>query len=72
MKLFDLLIEAQYSKEKIGALNKANMGIEQTRYLFRLAYNLRLININAYELSSRHLADIGAQIGGWIKQQNAR
>jgi len=70
--LLELLIEAQYSKEKIEALKKANLAIEQIRYLFRLAYDLRLIGIKTYELSSKYLAGIGAQVGGWIKQQNAR
>ena len=78
--LLELLIEAQYSKDKANALKKANLEIEQMRYLFRLSYDLQLINTKTYELSSRHLLDIGAQVGGWIKsldklgtrQQNGR
>ncbi len=71
-KLFDLLellIEAQYSKDKTNVLKKANLEIEQMRHLFRLCYDLHLINLKAYELSSGYLADIGTQIGGWLKQQ---
>lgn len=70
--VLELLIEAQYSKEKTEALKKANIEIEQTRYLFRLAYDLRLIDLKTYELSARYSGGIGAQIGGWIKQQTAR
>ncbi|MBI5699767.1 diversity-generating retroelement protein Avd [Candidatus Saganbacteria bacterium] len=70
--LLELLIEAQYSKDKANALKKANLEIEQMRHLFRLCYDLRLINLKTYELSSKYLMDIGAQIGGWIKQQSAR
>jgi hypothetical protein len=70
--LLELLIEAQYSKEKVGALKKANLGIEQTRYLFRLAYDLRLVNLKTYELSAKYLAGIGVQVGGWLKQQTVR
>jgi 23S rRNA-intervening sequence protein len=70
--LLDLLIEAQYSKEKTTALKKANLGIEQLRYLFRLAYDLRLISIKDYAQSSEYLANIGSQLGGWIKQQNPK
>ena len=65
--LLELLIEAQYSRDKTNALKKANLEIEQLRYLFRLAHDLRLINLKAYELSANHLAGIGAQVGGWIK-----
>jgi len=70
--LFGLLIEAQYSKDKTNVLKKANLEIEQMRYLFRLCYDLRLTNLKTYELSSRYLMDIGAQVGGWIKQQSTK
>ncbi len=70
--LLELLIEAQYSKDKVAVLKKANFEIEKMRYLFRLCHDLRLINLKTYELSSRSLMDIGAQIGGWIKQQAGR
>ncbi len=70
--LIDLLIEAQYSKEKSAILKQANLKIEQMRYLFRLCHDLRLINAAAYELSSKYLMNIGMQIGGWLKQQSAR
>jgi hypothetical protein len=70
--LLELLIEAQYSKDKTNVLWQANLEIEQLRYLFRLSHDLRLINIRAYELASRYLLDIGAQVGEWIKQQAGR
>ena len=47
-KLFDLLellIEAQYFKDKTNVLKKANLEIEQLRHLFRLCHDLRLVNI---------------------------
>lgn len=74
-KLFDLLnllIEAQYSREKSASLKQANLTIEQMRYLFRLCHDLRLINAATYELSSKCLMSIGMQIGGWLKQQSAK
>src|SRR3989338_6767286 len=51
--LLDLLIEAQYSKDKFGALKAANLGIEQMRHLFRLCYDLRLINLKTFEMIRR-------------------
>jgi hypothetical protein len=70
--LLELLIEAQYSKDKIDALKKANLAIEQMRFLFRLCHDLRLINPKTYELSAKYLADVGCQVGGWIKQQSVK
>jgi hypothetical protein len=71
-RLLELLIEAQYSKDKANLLKRANLEIEQLRFLYRLNYDLLMINLKTYELSSKHLMDIGVQVGGWIKQQNAR
>lgn len=70
--LLELLIEAQYSKDKVNVLKKANLEIEQIRHLFRLCHDLLLVNLKTYELSSKYLYDIGVQVGGWSKQQNAR
>lgn len=70
--LLELLIGAQYSKDKADMLKRANLEIEQLRYLFRLTYDLRLINLKTYELSARYLVDIGAQVGGWLRQQTAK
>jgi len=71
-EILELLIEAQYSKEKIGPLKKANLEVEQARYLFRLSFDLRLINVRAYTLCAQHLSSIGAQVGGWLKQQSTK
>lgn len=70
--LLESLVEAQYSREKIGLLKTANLEIEQLRYLFRLAFELRLIDLKTYELSAGYLVEIGFQVGGWAKQQAAR
>jgi len=66
--LLGAVIEAQYTKRKYEVLRRANLDIEQLRYLFRLSYDLRLINTKTYELSSKYLKEIGAQVGGWIKR----
>lgn len=70
--LLELLIDAQYSKDKANTPKKANLGIEQMRYLFRLCYDLQLINLKTYELSAKYLVEIGAQVGGWLRQQSVR
>lgn len=69
LDLLELLIQAQYSREKAEILRKSNLEVEQLRYLFRLCYDLRLINLKTYELSSKSLVDIGSQIGGWLKHR---
>jgi|SRR3990167_8247847 len=68
-RLLEFLIEAQYSKDKADALKQANLEIEQMRYLFRLAFDLRLIDLKAYELSAKYLAGIGAQVGDGLSSK---
>jgi four helix bundle protein len=63
------LIEAYYSKEKIGILRKANLNLEILRFFIRLAKDLALLSNKQYEFSATSLVEIGQQIGGWIKQQ---
>ncbi|OGC23313.1 hypothetical protein A2291_06600 [candidate division WOR-1 bacterium RIFOXYB2_FULL_42_35] len=69
--LLELLIEAQYSKDKTNALKNANLEIEKLRYLFRLSHDLRLINLKSYEFAARYLLEIGSQVGGWLKHEKA-
>ncbi|MFH1541723.1 MAG: diversity-generating retroelement protein Avd [bacterium] len=70
ISLLELLIQAQYAKEKVDILSKSNLEIEQLRYLFRLCHDLRLINLKTYELSSKYLVDIGSQVGAWLKYRS--
>ena len=60
-------IRAYYSKEKRQHLHEANMGVELTRHLVRLVFDLRSINAHRYEVISVKLDEIGRMIGGWLK-----
>jgi four helix bundle protein len=72
LDILELLLEANYSKIKLELLKKANLSLEQFRYLIRLSYDLQFINLKRYEYISREVNEIGKMIGGWIKQQMAR
>ncbi|MFA5104982.1 MAG: diversity-generating retroelement protein Avd [Candidatus Margulisiibacteriota bacterium] len=72
LDILALLLEANYSKEKLNILKQANLKLEVFRHLIRLSYDLRFINIRRYELISKETNEIGRLIGGWIKQQSAR
>lgn len=61
------LIEAAYSRQKKAALQQANRQLEINRHLWRLAYELKLISIKAYEHGSKLINNIGRQIGGWLQ-----
>jgi hypothetical protein len=72
LDILDLLICANYSKDKISYLKQANLGLENLRYLIRLSADLYFINIKRYEYISQQINEIGRLVGGWVKSQPAR
>lgn len=67
LDILGFLLEANYSKDKLELLKKANLQLEVFRYLIRLTHDLQLINLQRYEFISRETNEIGKLIGGWIK-----
>lgn len=69
LEILELLLEAVYSREKLILLRRANVKLETVRYYVRLCKDLKLVNLHGYETISCKVQEIGAQLGGWIKQQ---
>ncbi len=72
MDTMEEVIQAVYTRDKVSYLKSANINIEKLRHFIRLVKDLRYINTNKYEYSSRCLNEIGAEIGGWIKYTKSR
>lgn len=70
--VFESLLSACYSRDKIATLQNANIKLEQARYYARLCKDLRFISLHRYEVISKMMNEIGLQVGGWIKQQRGR
>ena len=71
-EIFELLLTAVYSRDKISSLQKANTKLEQARHYVRLSKDLRFINLHRYEVISKMMNEIGIQLGSWVKQQRGR
>ena len=71
LDVLEALIEATYMKQRAGHLARANLGIEKLRFLFRLAKDLRHLDLARYEHAARSLDEIGRMIGGWRKAHDA-
>jgi hypothetical protein len=63
------LLEARYTKNKVGPLARANLRIEKIRVLMRICYEQRFLSRQSYEHSAYGLNEIGKMLGGWLKQQ---
>lgn len=62
------LIEAQYQRDKLAILRKANLRLEKLRILMRISCDMHFISYKSYEFAVRSINEAGKMLGGWIKQ----
>jgi hypothetical protein len=63
------LVDAAYTADKRPALQRANRRLSVIRHLWRLALELKVINLKRYEYGAKLIEDLGRQIGGWLKSK---
>ena len=63
------LVDAAYNPDKRPALLRANRQLSVCRHLWRLALELKVINLKRYEYGAKLMEDLGRQIGGWLKSR---
>ena len=65
--ILELLIRANYTRDKLKELREANLKIEYLRFLWRLSVDMKYVSTRQYEFVSRQLNDTGKLVGGWIR-----
>ena len=60
-------LRAYYSREKRAHLLEANLTLEVTRHLIRLAHGLKLFSHHTYAVLAEKMDEVGRMIGGWLK-----
>ena len=73
--LYDLLeglITARYQQDKLSQLRALNVKLNVLRYQTRLLLDFELISLKRYEYVSKLINEIGMELGGWIRQQQAQ
>ncbi|HOC56492.1 MAG TPA: diversity-generating retroelement protein Avd [Verrucomicrobiota bacterium] len=60
-------LRAYYSRDKRAHLLEANLTLEVTRHLIRLAHGLRLVSNHTYGVLAEKVDEVGRMIGGWLK-----
>ena len=71
LEVLELLVEAAYTRNKDTSLRRANLKLEVVRHLWRLAHELKVMATRQYEHGARLIDDVGRQIGGWLRSQQA-
>lgn len=56
--------------ETLEWLRRVDVDLEYLKLQVRKAYNLRLINVSAYEQWTRMILEVGGLLGGWLKKLN--
>ena len=72
LDLLDTLVEAQYEREKVELLRRANQTLVRLRHLLRLANDLHLLGARRFEFVSEKVEELGRMVGGWAKHQRGR
>ena len=70
LTVLEHLVDAAYRRDKTDALTCANRRLEVTRHLWRLALELKVINLQRYEYGIKLMDDLGRQIGGWLRSRH--
>ena len=66
------LVEARYSRNKGSVLARANLRLEKRRVLLRLCHQLGYFPHARCEYAMGCVNEVGAMLGGWLKQQQVR
>lgn len=61
------LVDASYTRDKKQILQKSSFNLEKIRFLLRLCYDLKLLDLKKYERFSKYSVELGKQLGGWLK-----
>ena len=72
LSVLERLIEATYSRRPEAALHRANLELEKSRVLLRLAFDLRHLDLRRYEFAARALDETGRMVGAWLKATAVR
>lgn len=72
LTVLELLVAASYQQRKKTLLDQANRQLSVLRHVWRLAMELKVISHKRYEYGARQLAELGQQIGGWMKYEKSR
>ena len=67
LDLLSMLVEAAYARQKTDLLEQASRKVNSTRYLLRMAKDLKLMSLDSYGHSAERLDEIGRMVGGWSK-----
>ena len=67
LDILEMLIEANYSKQKREILIKVNLRLDVLRFMMRIAKDMKYVSLNGYDFFCQSAIEIGKMVGGWLK-----
>ena len=67
LDILEMLIEANYSKQKREILIKVNLKLDVLRFMMRIAKDMKYVSLNGYDFFCQSAIEIGKMVGGWLK-----
>ena len=61
------VIQANQERNKLETLKQVSIDLDKFRILYRLAKDLKFINIKRYQFGTGKVNEIGKILGGWIR-----
>lgn len=72
LDIMELLIEASYTRHKASLLHRANVKLEQMRWLTRLAKDRKVITPRQYKDSAEQPTKCGKMLGGFKQRASVK
>jgi hypothetical protein len=72
LDILEGLVEASHRRDKRAVLEEVSAKLDRLRLLIRLCHDLKLMNLKRYEHAAGVVTELGAMLGGWLKQQVGR
>ena len=67
LNILEMLIEANYSKQKREILIRVNLKLDVLRFMMRISKDMKYVSINGYDFFCQEAIEIGKEVGGWLK-----
>ena len=67
LEVQEFCLRAYYGRDKRGHLLEANLRLEITRHLVRLAHALKLFSNHTYGVLAEKMDEVGRMVGGWLR-----
>ncbi len=67
LDIFELLIEARYTRQRAPMLRRINLNLEKLRLLLRLVHDQGHLDQRAFGHAVQQIDTVGRMIGGWLR-----